>query len=134
MKQWLFHILMVCLFLPLLAVIAISLNNFGFPLMEQYQDRSIKFFIAFPYLLLIATALCGSVWVAGRLSGLLAVKFGGPDENKDENQAEDFEKLLDPKLIEKNRSIFMKNVDTWLKDNILARIILGLIIGFVIVM
>lgn len=35
MKQLFFHILMVCLFLPILLVIAISLNNFGFPLMGK---------------------------------------------------------------------------------------------------
>ncbi|MEO6563765.1 MAG: hypothetical protein ABIN99_12100 [Nitrosospira sp.] len=131
MKQSLFHILMVCLFLPILWVIAISLNKFGFPLMDQYQDKSAKFFIAFPYILLTAAALYGAGWVAERLSGFLTRKFGKVGENNVEIDAE--YKIFDSALMEKNRSIFMKNVDTWLKDNMLARVILGLIIGFVLV-
>lgn len=131
MKQSLFHVLMVCLFLPALWVIAISLNKFGFPLMEQYQDRSIKFFIAFPYILLTAAALCGAGWVAERLSRFLVRKFGKTDGDNDEIEAE--YKVFDSALMEKNRSIFMKNVDTWLKDNMLARVIFGLIIGLVLV-
>ena len=131
MKQSLFHILMVCLFLPILWVIAISLNKFGFPLMEQYQDKSIKFFIAFPYILLAAAAVCGAGWVAERLSGFLARKFGKVDESNDETEAG--HKVFDSALMEKNRSIFMKNVDNWMKDNMLARVIFGLIIGFVLV-
>jgi len=131
MKQTLFHILMVCFFLPILWVVAISLNNFGFPLMEKYPDISIKFFVALPYCLLVAASLYGCGWVAERLSGFLTRKFGKGDENNAEIDAE--YKIFDLALMEKNRSIFMKNVDTWLKDNMLARVILGLIIGFVLV-
>jgi hypothetical protein len=131
MKQWLFHILMVCLFLPILWVIAISLSKFGFPLMEQYQDRSIKFLIAFPYILLTVGAICGAGWVAERLSRFLARKFGKIGESNDEIEAE--HKVFDSALMEKNRSIFMRNVDSWLKDNMLARVIFGLVIGFVLV-
>ena len=68
MKQVFFHSLVVCFFLPLLGVIAFSLNSYGFPLMEQYQDKSIKFFIAFPYFLLLIAALYGSALIAERLS------------------------------------------------------------------
>jgi hypothetical protein len=57
MKQVFFHSLVVCFFLPFLGVIAFSLNSFGFPLMEQYSDKSIKFFIAFPYFLLVMAGL-----------------------------------------------------------------------------
>ncbi|SEK88316.1 hypothetical protein [Nitrosovibrio tenuis] len=132
MKQSLFHVLMVCLFLPVLWVIAVSLNNFGFPLMEQYQD--IRLFVALPYLLLVIAALYGSSWIAERVSRLLVAKFGRPEdkvENVDQMWAE---KYFDENVMEKKRSIFMKNVDGWLKDNILARIIFGLIIGAVLVM
>lgn len=130
MKQALFHILMVCFFLPTLWVIAISLNNFGFPLMEKYPDMSIKFFVALPYCLLVAASLYGCGWVAARLSGFLTRKFGKDDENA-EIDAE--YKIFDVAVMEKNRSIFMTNVDTWLKDNMLAKIVIGLIIGFVLV-
>lgn len=131
MKQLLFHTLMVCLFLPILWVVAISLNNFGFPLMEKNSDVSVKFFVALPYCLLVAASLYGCGWVAERLSGFLTRKFGKVSENNAEIDAE--YKIFDSALMEKNRSIFMKNVDTWLKDNMLARIIFGLIIGFVLV-
>jgi hypothetical protein len=99
--------------------------------MDQYQDKSAKFFIAFPYILLTAAALYGAGWIAERLSGFLTRKFGKVGENNAEIDAE--YKIFDSALMEKNRSIFMKNVDTWLKDNMLARVILGLIIGFVLV-
>ncbi len=132
MKQSLFHVLMVCLFLPILGVIAVSFNNFGFPLMEQYQD--IKFFVALPYLLLIVTALYGCSWVAERLSRFLVGKFGRPEDRVEYFDQKWAEKYFDENVVEKNRSIFMKNVDNWLKDNILARIIFGLIIGVVLVM
>lgn len=132
MKQSLFHVLMVCLFLPILGVIAVSFNNFGFPLMEQYRD--IKFFVALPYLLLIVTALYGCSWVAERLSRFLVGKFGRPEDRVEYFDQKWAEKYFDENVVEKNRSIFMKNVDNWLKDNILARIIFGLIIGAVLVM
>ncbi|MEO7320812.1 MAG: hypothetical protein ABIW02_04145 [Nitrosospira sp.] len=131
MKQLLFHTLMVCLFLPILWVVAISLNSFGFPLMEKNPDLSVKFFIGLPYCLLIAVSLYGCGWVAERMSGFLTRKFGKIGENEAEVDAG--YKIFDSALMEKNRSIFMKNVDTWLKDNILAKIIFGLIIGFVLV-
>ena len=131
MKQLLFHILMVCLFLPILWVVAISLNSFGFPLMEKNPDLSVKFFVGLPYCLLVAASLYGCGWVAERLSGFLTRKFGKVGENEVEVDAG--YKIFDSALMEKNRSIFMKNVDTWLKDNILAKIIFGLIIGFVLV-
>ncbi|MBA2658264.1 MAG: hypothetical protein H0U72_01565 [Nitrosospira sp.] len=131
MKQLLFHTLMVCLFLPILWVVAISLNSFGFPLMEKNPDLSVKFFIGLPYCLLVAASLYGCGWVAERLSGFLTRKFGKIGENEAEVDAG--YKIFDSALMEKNRSIFMKNVDTWLKDNILAKIIFGLIIGFVLV-
>lgn len=131
MKQLLFHILMVCLFLPILWVVAISLNSFGFPLMEKNPDLSVKFFVGLPYCLLVAASLYGCGWVAERLSGFLTRKFGKVGENEAEVDAG--YKIFDSALMEKNRSIFMKNVDTWLKDNILAKIIFGLIIGFVLV-
>lgn len=99
--------------------------------MDQYQDKSVKFFIAFPYILLTAAALYGAGWVAERLSGFLTRKFGKAGENNAESDAE--YKMFDSALMEKNRSIFMKNVDTWLKDSMLARVIFGLIIGFVLV-
>jgi hypothetical protein len=131
MKQLLFHTLMVCLFLPVLSVVAISLNNFGFPLMEKTPDMSAKFFVALPYCLLVAASLYGCGWVAERLSTFLTRKFGKAGEN---NAVVDVEyKIFDSALMEKNRSIFMKNVDAWLKDNMLAKIIFGLIIGFVLV-
>ncbi len=132
MKQSLFHVLMVCLFLPILGVIAVSFNNFGFPLMEQYRD--IKFFVALPYLLLIVAALYGCSWVAERLSRFLVGKFGGPEDRVEYFDQKWAEKYFDENVVEKNRSIFMKNADNWLKDNILARIIFGLIIGAVLVM
>jgi hypothetical protein len=131
MKQVFFHGLIVCFFLPLLGVIAFSLNSFGFPLMEQYQDKSIKFFIAFPYFLLILAALYGSALTADRLSGILAAKFGAPVEY--EAGDSEWDKFLDPQRIEQNRTVVMKKADGWLKDNMLARIIIGLIIGAVIV-
>ncbi|MEP6606437.1 MAG: hypothetical protein ABJA60_10030 [Nitrosospira sp.] len=131
MKQLLFHTLMVCLFLPILWVVAISLNSFGFPLMEKNPDLSVKFFVGLPYCLLVAASLYGCGWVAERLSGFLTRKFGKVGENEAEIDAG--YKIFDSALMEKNRSIFMKNVDTWLKDNILAKIIFGLIIGFVLV-
>jgi hypothetical protein len=132
MRQPLFHALMVCLFLPILGVIALSFNNFGFPLMEQYQD--VKFFVALPYLLLIITALYGCSWVAERLSRFLVGKFGRPEDRVEYFDQKWAEKYFDENVVERNRSIFMKNVDSWLKDNILARIIFGLIIGAVLVM
>ena len=131
MKQLLFHTLMVCLFLPILWVVAISLNSFGFPLMEKNPDLSVKFFVGLPYCLLVAASLYGCGWVAERLSGFLTRKFGKVGKNEAEIDAG--YKIFDSALMEKNRSIFMKNVDTWLKDNILAKIIFGLIIGFVLV-
>jgi hypothetical protein len=132
MKQMFFHGLIVCFFLPLLGIIAFSLSSYGFPLMEQYQDKSIKFFIAFPYFLLLIAALYGSALIAERLSARLAAKFGEPVDDK--AQADDtWEKFLDPKRIEHNRSVVMKTADSWLKDNMLARVIIGLIIGAVIV-
>src|SRR5574337_187253 len=121
MRQPLFHALMVCLFLPILGVIALSFNNFGFPLMEQYQD--VKFFVALPYLLLIITALYGCSWVAERLSRFLVGKFGRPEDRVEYFDQKWAEKYFDENVVERNRSIFMKNVDSWLKDNILARII-----------
>lgn len=132
MRQPLFHALMVCLFLPILGVIAVSFNNFGFPLMEQYQE--VKFFVALPYLLLIITALYGCSWVAERLSRFLVGKFGRPEDRVEYFDQKWAEKYFDENVVERNRSIFMKNVDSWLKDNILARIIFGLIIGAVLVM
>ena len=68
MKQAFFHVLMICLFLPMLWVIFVSLNSFGYPLMEQYADKSIKFLIALPYFLLVAAALYASGWIAERLA------------------------------------------------------------------
>ena len=133
MLQSLFHILMVCLFLPLLCVIAISLNKFGFPLMEQYEDKSAKFFIIFPYILLTMLALYGAGKAASRLSGILLRRYGKPEENTAEADTQ-WDELLDPKIIERNRSIFMKNVDNWVKNSVLARIIFGLVIGVVLVM
>ena len=134
MKQVLFHSLVVCFFLPLLGVFAFSLNSFGFPLMEQYSDKSIKFFIAFPYFLLIIAALFASILAADRLSRRLAAKFGVPVEDKAD--ADSWNKLLDPQRIEHKRAVVMKTADGWLKDNMdnmLVRVIIGLIIGAVIV-
>ena len=133
MRQSFFHILMVCLFLPLLWVIAISLNEFGFPLMEQYEDKSAKFFIIFPYILLTMAALYGAGSVAARLAGFLSRKYGKPEENTTEADTQ-WDELLDPKAVERNRAIFMKNVDSWLKHSMLARVIFGLVIGAVLVM
>ncbi|ARO88601.1 hypothetical protein EBAPG3_012945 [Nitrosospira lacus] len=133
MKQLLFHVSMLCLFLPILWMIGISLNEYGFPLMEKYHDKSIKFFVALPYCLLIAASLYGSAWMAERLSGSLVRKFGKPGENH-QLEAGWPDKVFDPASMEKNRSVFMRNVDGWLKDNVLARVIFGLIIGLVIVM
>jgi hypothetical protein len=124
---------MVCLFLPLLWVIAISLNKFGFPLMEQFEDRSAKFFILFPYILLTMAALYGAGKAAARLSGILARKYGKPEENTAAADTQ-WDELLDPQAIERNRSIFMKNVDNWLRHSVLARVIFGLVIGAVLVM
>ena len=132
MKQLLFHVSMVCLFLPFLWMIGISLNEYGFPLMEKYHDKSIKFFVALPYCLLIAASLYGSGWVAQRFSCFLVRKFGKPDENLQLESGWP-DKVFNPAIMEKNRSVFMKNVDNWLKDNMLARVIIGLIIGAVIV-
>ncbi len=132
MKQSIFHILMVCLFLPVLLAIANSLNNFGFPLMEQYQD--IKFFVALPYLLLVIASLYGCGWVAERLSRFLVGKFGKPEDRVEYFDQKWAEKYFDENVVEKNRSIFMKKADTWLKENMMARIIFGLIIGAVLVM
>lgn len=132
MKQSLFHVLMVCLFLPILGVIAFSFNNFGFSLVEQYQD--IKFLVALPYLFLIVAALYGCSRVAERLSRFLVGKFGRPEdrvENLDQKWAE---KYFDENVVERNRAIFTKKADNWLKDNMLARVIVGLIIGAVLVM
>ncbi len=134
MKQVFFHSLVVCFFLPFLGVIAFSLNSFGFPLMEQYSDKSIKFFIAFPYFLLVMAGLFASVFAADRLSALLAAKFGIPVEDKAETDS--WEKLLDPQRIENKRATVMKTADSWLKDNMdnmLVRVIIGLVIGAVIV-
>lgn len=133
MRQSLFHILMVCLFLPLLGVIAFSLNKFGFPLMEQHADKSVKFFIIFPYILLTLVALYGAGRAAAGLSGILSRKYGKAEENTAEADTQ-WNELLDPKTVERNRSIFMKNVDSWLKDSMLARVIFGLVIGAVLVM
>lgn len=133
MRQSLFHVLMVCLFLPLLWVIAISLNKFGFPLMEQYEGKSAKFFIIFPYILLTMLALYGAGKAAARLSGILLRKYGKPEENTVDADMQ-WNELLDTKIIERNRSIFRKNVDNWLKSSVLARIIFGLVIGAVLVM
>ncbi|MBN9125146.1 MAG: hypothetical protein J0I60_10570 [Nitrosospira sp.] len=133
MRQSLFHVLMVCLFLPLLWVIAISLNKFGFPLMEQFGDKSAKFFIVFPYILLTMVALYGAGKAAARLSGILSRKYGKPEENSAAADTQ-WDELLDPQAVERNRSIFMKNVDSWLKNSMLARVIFGLVIGAVLVM
>lgn len=133
MRQSLFHVLMVCLFLPLLWIIAISMNKFGFPLMEQFEDRSAKFFIIFPYILLTMVALYGAGKAAAHLSGILSRKYGKPEENTAAADTQ-WDELLDPQAIEWNRSIFMKNVDNWLRNSMLARIIFGLVIGAVLVM
>jgi hypothetical protein len=132
MKQPIFHVLMVCLFLPVLGVIAVSFNDFGYPLMEQYQD--IRFFVALPYLLLIAATLYGCSRVAERLSRFLVGKFGRPEDRVEYFDQKWAEEYFDENVVERNRSIFMKKADNWLKDNILARIIFGLIIGAVLVM
>jgi hypothetical protein len=134
MKQVFFHSLVVCFFLPFLGVIAFSLSNFGLPLMEQHSDKSIKFFIAFPYFLLIIAGLFAAVFAADRLSRRLAAKFGIPVEDKVETDS--WDKLVDPQRIENKRAIVMKTADSWLKDNMdnmLVRVIVGLVIGAVIV-
>lgn len=133
MKQAFFHVLMICLFLPMLWVIFVSLNSFGYPLMEQYADKSIKFLIALPYFLLVAAALYASGWIAERLAVYLVRNFGKPEER--DCQPDDMAwpgKVLDSVLSEKNRSVFTQKVEAWLKDNIVAKIIMGVIIGFVL--
>jgi Na+/H+-dicarboxylate symporter len=132
MRQSIFHVLMVCLFLPVLVAIANSLNNYGFPLMEQYQD--IKFFVALPYLLLVAASLYGCSRVADRLSWFLAGKFGKPEEKVEYFDQKWAEKYLDENAIAKNEPVFRKKADAWLKENIMAKIIFGLIIGAVLAM
>lgn len=132
MKQPVFHILMVCLFLPILGVIGVSFNDFGFPLMEQYQDM--RFFVALPYLLLIVATLYGCSRVAERLSRFLVGKLGRPEDRVEYFDQKWAEAYFDENIVEQNRSIFMKKADNWLKDNILARIIFGLIIGAVLVL
>ncbi|SDA20254.1 hypothetical protein SAMN05216315_11327 [Nitrosospira sp. Nsp18] len=133
MKQAFFHVLMICLFLPMLWVIFVSLNSFGYPLMEQYTDKSVKFFIALPYFFLVASALYASSWIAERLAVYLVRSFGKPEESN--CQPEDIAwpgKVLDSVLSEKNRSVFTQKVEVWLKDNIMAKIVVGVIIGFVL--
>jgi hypothetical protein len=133
MKQAFFHVLMICLFLPMLWVIFVSLNSFGFPLMEQYADKSIKFFIGLPYVLLVAAALYGSSWIAEHLAVYLVRNFGKPEESN--CQPEEIAwpgKVLDSVLSEKNRPVFTQKVEAWLKDNIMAKIVVGVIIGFVL--
>jgi hypothetical protein len=74
------------------------------------------------------------VFAADRLSALLAAKFGIPVEDKAETDS--WEKLLDPQRIENKRATVMKTADSWLKDNMdnmLVRVIIGLVIGAVIV-
>lgn len=132
MKQPVFHILMVCLFLPILGVIGVSFNDFGFPLMEQYQDM--RFFVALPYLLLIVATLYGCSRVAERLSRFLVGKLGRPEDRVEYFDQKWAEAYFDENIVEQNRSIFMKKADNWLKDNMLARIIFGLIIGAVLVL
>ena len=133
MKQAYFHVLMICLFLPMLWVIIGSLNSLGYPLMEQYADKSIKFLIALPYCLLVAAALYGSAWIAERLAVYVVRKFGKPEESN--CQPDDIKwpgEMFDSEQIEKNRPIFTQKVEGWLKDNMLAKIVVGVIIGFIL--
>jgi hypothetical protein len=101
--------------------------------MEQHADKSVKFFIIFPYILLTLAALYGAGKAAACLSDILSRKYGKAEENTAEADTQ-WNGLLDPKTVERNHSIFMKNVDSWLKDSMLARIIFGLVIGAVLVM
>src|SRR3954451_109049 len=132
MRQSFFHVLMVCLFLPVLLAIANSLNTYGFPLTEQYQD--IKYFVALPYLLLVIASLWGCARIADRLSRFAAGKFGKPEDRAESFDKKWAEKYFDENVVERNRSIFMKKADNWLKENMMARIIFGLIIGAVLIM
>ena len=132
MRQSFFHVLMVCLFLPVLLAIGNSLNTYGFPLMEQYQD--IKYFVALPYLLLVIASLWGCARIADRLSCFAAGKFGKPEDRAESFDKKWAEKYFDENVVERNRSIFMKKADNWLKENMMARIIFGLIIGAVLIM
>jgi hypothetical protein len=101
--------------------------------MEQHADKSVKFFIIFPYILLTMVALYCAGKTAAWLSGILSRKYGRAGENTAEADTE-WNELLDTKTVERNHSIFMKNVDSWLKDSMLARVIFGLVIGAVLVM
>jgi hypothetical protein len=132
MRQSVFHVLMVCLFLPVLLAIANSLHNYGFPLMEQYQD--IKFFVVLPYLLLVAASLYGCGRVADRLSRFLVGKLGKPEDRVEYFDQKWAEKYFDENEVAKNEPLFRKKADNWLKENITAKIIFGLIIGAVLVM
>lgn len=132
MRQSIFHVLMVCLFLPVLLAIAHSWNTFGFPLMEQHQD--VKLVVALPYLLLVIASLYGCVRAADYLSRFMVGKFGKPEDKVEYFDQKWAEKYLDEDVVEKNQSIFMKKADNWLKENMMARIIIGLIIGAVLVM
>jgi hypothetical protein len=132
MRQSVFHVLMVCLFLPVLLAIANSLNNYGFPLMEQYQD--IKFFVVLPYLLLVIASLYGCVRAADRMSRFFVGKFGKPEDRVEYFDQKWAEKYFDENAVERNEPIFRKKADKWLKENMIAKIIFGLIIGAVLVM
>jgi len=132
MRQSIFHVLMVCLFLPVLLAIANSWNTFGFPLMEQHQD--VKLVVALPYLLLVIASLYGCVRAADYLSRFMLGKFGKPEDKVEYFDQKWAEQYLDENVVEKNQSIFTKKADNWLKENMMARIIIGLIIGAVLVM
>jgi hypothetical protein len=132
MRQSIFHVLMVCLFLPVLLAIATSWNTFGFPLMEQHQD--VKLVVALPYLLLVIASLYGCVRAADYLSRFMVGKFGKPEDKVEYFDQKWAEQYLDENVVEKNQSIFTKKADNWLKENMMARIIIGLIIGAVLVM
>ena len=132
MRQSIFHVLMVCLFLPVLLAIANSWNTFGFPLMEQHQD--VKLVVALPYLLLVIASLYGCVRAADYLSRFMVGKFGKPEDKVEYFDQKWAEQYLDENVVEKNQSIFTKKADNWLKENMMARIIIGLIIGAVLVM
>jgi hypothetical protein len=71
---------------------------------------------------------------AERLTRFLIGKFGRPEDRVEYFDQKWAEEYFDENVVERNRSIFMKKADNWLKDNMLARIIFGLIIGAVLVM
>ena len=79
-------------------------------------------------------SLYGCVRAADYLSRFMLGKFGKPEDKVEYFDQKWAEQYLDGNVVEKNQSIFTKKADNWLKENMMARIIIGLIIGAVLVM